>query len=92
MWLVKTHTELNEHYERRVKNNIVRITEQCYLLFHLCHEVAMTSLSPWTLRKTMKKTKTKNKTDVTYETRVGVFQPISKHRDNGKLTKNMRSG
>ena len=65
MWLVKTHTELNEHYERRVKNNIVRITEQCYLLFHLCHEVAMTSLSPWTLRKTIKKTKTKNKTDLT---------------------------
>ena len=52
----------------------------------------MTSLSPWTLRKTMKKTKTKNKTDVTYETRVGMFQPISKHRDNGKLTKNMKSG
>ena len=51
----------------------------------------MTSLSPWTLRKTMKKTKTKNKTDVTYETRVGVFQPISKQRDNGKLTKNMKS-
>ena len=36
----------------------------------------MTSLSPWTLRKTIKKTKTKNKTDVTYQTRVGVFQPL----------------
>lgn len=44
----------------------------------------MTSLSPWTLRKTIKKTKTKNKTDLTYQTGVGVFQPISKHRDNGK--------
>lgn len=71
MWLVKTHTELNEHYERRVKNNIVRITEQCYLLFHLCHEVAMTSLSPWTLRKTIKKTKTKkqNRSDISNRSR-----------------------
>ena len=42
--------------------------------------------------KNIKKTKTKNKTDVTYQTGVGLFQPISKHRDNGKLTKNMKSG
>lgn len=86
MWLVKTYTEFNEHYERHVKKNIVRITEQSYLLFHLCHEVAMTSLSPWTLRKTIKKTKTKNKTDLTHQTRVGVWISVE------TLLKNMKSG